>query len=454
MAKDNHMETELIAWLQGDEMEPDDLTVYSTRGCQNEKSSKELFDASKRKAEDAEDHDAAEEIRQQSLEKTLEQSAGRGHGATLDQSSFTFSLKNWPRLVTLFLCAPQYAEHLQLSLRFVDASSGFSLTPQIMESGLADTAEKLMLSAFDLYSMMKEAGVPEEDARFHLPLGTNTNITTKVNARALMQMHYDAHQQHFPSWLGVALDDMLALGSEVAPMTLKTRKYSHERLAWLPSSQLFAIENMTIQQLALEHKGDCTLIGSSKIPMSDAAVEYAVKERDAAELANLKHTHYTFLAKMSLTAFHQATRQRTWDQSVESIYDAIIRGGIKMPRSISRSSFNREYQEQNQAMLDLYMDLVISGVEGRESLCVLPHSLMVYDLIHMNGWNAIHSIGKRTCVTAQWEIRHIARKMAEAIKADWPGLGKFTVPQGINYGECPERKNCDYCDAFLGKDKL
>jgi thymidylate synthase ThyX len=66
--------------------------------------------------------------------------------------------------------------------------------------------------------------------------------------------------------------------------------------------------------------------------------------------------------------------------------------------------------------------------------------------MHINGWNAIQSIGKRTCKTAQWEIRRIAKEMARQIGEVAPEIGRFSKPQGILYGHCPERENCGYCE--------
>ena len=88
-------------------------------------------------------------------------------------------------------------------------------------------------------------------------------------------------------------------------------------------------------------------------------------------------------------------------------------------------------------------------VGDKEIIGIVPHSLRVYDLIHINGWNAVHSIGKRTCTEAQWEIRSVARQMADYIKKVAPEIGKYSVPQGIIFGKCPEKKPCGACDKKI-----
>ena len=83
-------------------------------------------------------------------------------------------------------------------------------------------------------------------------------------------------------------------------------------------------------------------------------------------------------------------------------------------------------------------------VPRSEAIGVIPHSLKIYDWIHVNGWNAIHSIGKRTCQEAQWEIRFIAQKLARDIKNVAPAFEEWAEPQCITYGSCPEIKDCGY----------
>jgi thymidylate synthase ThyX len=74
---------------------------------------------------------------------------------------------------------------------------------------------------------------------------------------------------------------------------------------------------------------------------------------------------------------------------------------------------------------------------------------MVWDWIHINGWNAIHAIGKRTCAKAQREVREIAWTMARCIRKVAPVFDGFVEPQCVNYGKCPERSSCGY-----GENKL
>ena len=100
-------------------------------------------------------------------------------------------------------------------------------------------------------------------------------------------------------------------------------------------------------------------------------------------------------------------------------------------------------------MMQLYKELTEAGIERKEAIGLVPHSLLLYDLVHINGWNAMHAIGKRTCIEAQWEIRAIANKIAAILRKTSPIASKYSYPQGVIYGDCPEMANCGLCEKIL-----
>jgi len=445
-------EVRLLAATQGvahESISNDTLPVYSARACFTEETALALLVEDRKRLTLPEDDDKmlTPERLEKGIDGTLRETSGRGHGAVLDHSSFTFQIEDIPRVVTLQLCQPQYLMHLQQSLRRATASRGFYLPESISASPFLDRVVSTLDDAFALYDEMSAAGIPGEDARFVLPLYTKTNIVTTGDARELMNLHHMSRQEHMPTIVKDTVEDMIAKASDIAPHLMKERANNYEPLAWLPSCQLFAPENQNMRGLILMQGDDTTrMLGYAGIPMSEEAIRRAVEERNKADLANLKHIHFTFLAKMSLACLHQAIRQRTWDQSVESIYDAAGRGAFVTPPSVkAREDYRSRYDDMNKKMLGLYHVLVSDGVPQQDAIGVVSHALDVYDLIHINGWNAIHSIGKRTCTEAQWEIRHIAKEMARNIEKENPALGKYAKPQGITYGHCPEKKSCGLC---------
>jgi len=437
MGKNLKKKVELVACLENQFIEwgPEDAASCGARGCFNEKSSKEIHE------EEIERWEEEYELRRENIFK---ETSGRGHGAVLDQSEFLFSIYNLSRASTLFLCAPQYASHLQQSLRRATAKRGFHL-PESLEG---TCAKDLMNEQFELYDKMQSAGIPSEDARYILPLYTKTTIQTKIDARELMHLHSMSMRTGVPNEVKDTVEQMVEKAKEIAPRLMKNRQTNYEVLAWMPAPQLFVDNNGTIENLINYYSVNCVppekvvLLDHAGIHMSPEEISMAIINRDEAELANMKHYHFTFLAPMSLASFHQATRQRTWDQSVQTITGALKKGIYIIPPSIKGTEFENQYRELNEKLIKTANAFSINP----EAIGIVPHSLSVYDLIHVNGWNAIHSIGKRTCTEAQWEIRNVARQMANYILEVAPEIGKYSVPQGIIYGNCPEKKSCGICD--------
>jgi len=397
-----------------------------------------------------------EEKRHQKEREVLKNSFGRGHGSVGDQNYFIFSIRDLPRAATFQLCLPEYLSHLQQSLRRAKASRGFCLPEVIKNSHLADVVRKVFFQSFELYEKMVGAGIPSEDARYLLPLYTKTNIQTGANARELCHLWKMSQQKDVPSIVRAVVDEMINQARKMAPDLFEDFGFNYETLAWYPSSQLYISTNQTINRLIEKHHHPAKTIilcWNSSIEITSETLGRAVKERNEAELANLKHVHFEFLVPMSLVCFHQATRQRTWNHSIESIYDAVkealsSEARMIIPPTIKNSDFVEDYKKQHQAMLKLYQELIDNNIPPSEAIGVIPHSVKIYDLVHINGWNAIYSIGKRTCQTAQWEIRNIAWTMANEIKKVIPAFKNWVEPQCIIYGKCPEREDCGYYKKF------
>lgn len=416
---------------------PQTLSVAGALGCFEEKSSFQLME---------ELQGLPTEQRLKKEKGVLKNSFGRGHGSVGDQNCFIFSIKDLPRAATLFLCSPEYLSHLQQSLRRAKASRGFYTPEAIKNSPCAQRVEETLFHSFNLYEEMCGAGVPAEDARYLLPLYTKTNIQTLGDARELCHLWHMAQKPGVPSVVRAVVEEMISLAKEKALYLFEKFGYNFEPVAWYPAPQLYAHENKLIHGLIRENtEKEVVLIdSSSRLPLAEEEIERAVKNRDEAQLANLKHIHFEFLVSMSLACFHQAVRQRTWNHSVGSIYDAVQDGMVIVPPSIRKTPFFVAYERQHYEMMDLFHELCRREVPPSEAIGVVPHSLKISTLIHINGWNALHSIGKRTCVEAQWEIRNLAWKMARIIKRRLPALGKWAEPQCITYGDCPEVKDCGY----------
>jgi len=434
---------DLIAFSQSSTyhgLGPEELAVIGALGCFEHDSSIKIWRNQLEKMTIAE--------RKRKVETILRETSGRGHGSVLDQPHFTFSIDGIPRLATLELCSPEYLMHLQQSLRRVTAEAGFYIPKPIIEHGFEELVKGAFTKSLESYNkLLNEEKIKAEDARFVLPLLTRTKIQTTGNARELMHLHSMSRKDYMPSAIRDTVENMMDELREVAPRLFKERETNYEQLAWFPSPQIFAPLNKTMTDLVLiTGRKKTSYLGKHTIPISLQAIENGVEERYEAELANLKHMHFTYLSPMSIATLHQAIRQRTWNQSVEPIYHAVERGEFVTPPAVKKNRNARlTFDKANDLLLSLYHQMVSKGVPQQEAIGVVPHALKVYDLIHINGWNALHSIGKRRCKEAQWEIRDIATDISDKVREEVPELGKYSMPQGIIYGRCPERKSCGLC---------
>ena len=390
---------------------------------------------------------SAEIIESPNLDKKMgpvfAESFGRGHGSVGDQVNFTFGMAGVSRLATLWLCQSTHVSHLQQSLR--RAKAGEYIIPTL-ESGLTEDYRELMDESFDLYERMTKAGIPGEDARYILPLSTLTNIQTTVNARELC--HYGTM---LPAYPAPELKDVLSGMTQEACARgaadlLRDYGPNYNRMSFYPAPDLFA-EKGPLDGRHYEAKvirrgapvGQGNLVPSPE----------DIKNMNMAQVGVLKHTHFSFELSMSLAALHQAIRQRTWDHTVQTLTSAAEESlagvpglDIVVPPSIEGSKFEMSYAGLHYCMLSLYRTILKETQSPAAAFYALPHSLAIRSLVHINGWNAIYSIGKRECDKAQWEIRGLATAMGRQIRKELPALSKYIGPQCKFYGECPEKVPC------------
>lgn len=409
---------------------PKEIAVAGALGCASQKSSAEIL---------AELQGMEPDKRDKKCEVVLKNSFGIGHGSVGDQATFQFSISGITRLSTLFLCQSPYASFLQQSLRRVQA--GDYKLPDILAS--KKYAKDVVDRAFDLYTRMVEAGIPAEDARYILPLCTTTNIQMTVGAREFCHFSTMARSENAPIRELYEIIDCAdrEIDNYKKDGLLVNYGPNYEPLSFYPACDLFAEEGPVDNRWSKE---DCYEIkNTNNIYMGIEEFKKAIVDRNPTYLSLLKHIHFTFIFGMSIACFHQAVRQRTWDHCVETLANAAKQDNrVVIPPSIASSEFVNEFVDLHCEMVVSYREMINHGITKSDAFNLIPHSLKIYDLIHINGWNAIHSLGKRCCSCAQWEIRGIANKAKQIIEDQYPELGRYVGPQCLTYGVCPENKSC------------
>lgn len=424
---------------------PDALCIAGALGCFDERASFHILQ---------ELEALPEEKKQQRLARLARETSGRGHGSVLDQASFIFSLENIPRAATLELCLPEYLSHLQQSLRRASAERGAYLPASILAGPCRAEAEDAVAAAFAFYDKACAAGVAAEDARYPLPLAVRTHIQTLAGPRELMHLHAMSRLPGVPLVAAEAVQTMVELARARAPHIMQERERSYEVRAWRPAAQLYAAGNSAIERLSGgSQAAQPVLLQHGGIDLLPEEIAAAVRG-DEAGLANLKHLHFTFLVPLSLNALHQALRQRTWHHSLEPVYRALERGAAVVPPSVRAAGLAEDMTGLHERLTRLARDLPQrAGIPACDAVLLTPHSLIVQDLVHLDGWNVLHSLGKRLCTEAQWEIRAAARAMAAELKRAGTPLARWAQPQGVLYGVCPERNPCGLCDKILKEMK-
>lgn len=110
-----------------------------------------------------------------------------GHLSTVEHVTFTFGIEGVSRALSHQLVRHRIASYSQQSQRYVDgAHFGYVVPPSVQENEEAlHTFETQMASATAAYAILRECGIPAEDARFVLPNATDTKIICTFNVRSL-----------------------------------------------------------------------------------------------------------------------------------------------------------------------------------------------------------------------------------------------------------------------------
>jgi len=138
----------------------------------------------------------------------LERLFRKGHFGPLEHPSITIAIKGISRVTMAQLTRHRHATFDVQSQRYVDFSS--KEDPVVEPLSLVDPdhatrsgevgldEEQLELyraifestnnDAFEYYKEMVDEGIPKEDARFMLPVGTKVNMTLTVNARTMLHI--------------------------------------------------------------------------------------------------------------------------------------------------------------------------------------------------------------------------------------------------------------------------
>ncbi len=107
-----------------------------------------------------------------------------GHLSPIEFADATFYIERVSRSCLAQVTRHRLASFMVRSMRYVKQKPEETVTPpSIKDSDTHDAFSKQVREAYDRYEELIESGVPKEDARFILPIGSATDLYLKANFR-------------------------------------------------------------------------------------------------------------------------------------------------------------------------------------------------------------------------------------------------------------------------------
>ena len=127
------------------------------------------------------------DVTEESATKFIRMLIRRGHESVIEHSSITVRFDNHSRGFTHELVRHRLCAFSQESTRYVDYALERNdervVLPPTLTPGQMSLMESAMESAMEDYERLRDSGVPAEDARQILPIGTKSEIVCSANLR-------------------------------------------------------------------------------------------------------------------------------------------------------------------------------------------------------------------------------------------------------------------------------
>jgi thymidylate synthase (FAD) len=165
-----------------------------------------------------------------------------GHESVIEHASFTFFVEEVSRSLTHQLVRHRIASYTQQSMRYVDLSKleRYFIKPESIANNqeLSQIFDDIMVKCKDAYNLFREKGIEPEDARFVLPIASQTKIAITMNARELR--HFFALRCCLRSqWeIRELANIILKICKSIAPSLFENAGPSCVRLRYCPEAEL------------------------------------------------------------------------------------------------------------------------------------------------------------------------------------------------------------------------
>jgi len=108
----------------------------------------------------------------------------KGHHSTLEFADATFYVNGVSRSFLAQLTRHRHASFMVRSMRYVKQENGEYIKPDSVKSEMDEGIyDESIRQSFEHYQQLVDDGIPKEDARMVLPIGTETELYVKANFR-------------------------------------------------------------------------------------------------------------------------------------------------------------------------------------------------------------------------------------------------------------------------------
>jgi len=180
------MRVELLDQYSSDN--PDEAAAFAARTCYEEDSPVEMsFDDTIRRVRMPDEKDVY--TLQEQHRHLLKQLIRRGHFSVFEHPKAVFAIEGVSRATMAQITRHRHLSFSVQSQRYVSFDDAEMYVPDsIEENEVGDVTRHSQIKAVNQYRTLIDEGVPEEDARMVLPIGTKVNMIISGNLRAWMHV--------------------------------------------------------------------------------------------------------------------------------------------------------------------------------------------------------------------------------------------------------------------------
>ncbi len=392
-----------------------------------------------------------------------------GHASVSEHAVFNLDISGLSRLAVEALEHHRLASYTEKSQRYVRLEGGVVIPAEICAAGLeqryrtlieglatayrtlaAQLTEQARADASEKTKRRELESRANEDARYVLPLGTETQLGMTVNARTLELMiaRFSSHTLAEVRELGSALraatatvapsliryteptpyfrDTPAALRSVVskvvpggqrgtADQTVALRDHTCDPDRMVAAALLFPYAQLSVVECLERARG----MSVEKLNRLFASIYRSMEIWDALPRA-FELVDFTFEITLSAAAFAQLKRHRMATVLTQD-YDPRL--GRTVPEAIARAGLKDMFDAQLDRAEELHQEIGVRAPEAAAYVLTNAHRRRV--LMRVNARDLGHLSRLRCDHEAQWDIRDLASEMIVQAQKVMPLAGAF-----------------------------